>query len=98
VISTSFADIFKGNSLKNGLLPIQVDAATHAKLVAAVRANPGARVSIDLAKTELILPDGAKVKFPIDGFAQHCLLNGIDQLGYILSHDAKISAYEAAQP
>jgi len=98
VISTSFADIFKGNSLKNGLLPIQVDAATHAKLVAAVRANPGAQLSIDLAKTELTLPDGAKVKFPIDGFAQHCLLNGIDQLGYILSHDAKISAFESAQP
>src|SRR3954467_3869367 len=85
VISTSFADIFKGNSLKNGLLPIQVDAATHAKLVAAVKANPKATLSVDLTKAELTLPDGAKVKFPIDGFAQHCLLNGIDQLGYILS-------------
>jgi len=96
VISTSFADIFKGNSLKNGLLPIVVDAATHAKLVAAVKANPQARLSIDLAKTELTLPDGSKVKFPIDNFAQHCLLNGIDQLGYILSFDEKIKAYEAA--
>ena len=96
VISTSFADIFKGNSLKNGLLPIQVDAATHAKLVAAVKANPKAQLSIDLAKTELTLPDGAKVKFPIDGFAQHCLLNGIDQLGYILSFDDKIKGYETA--
>ena len=97
VISTSFADIFKGNSLKNGMLPIQVDAATHAKLVAAVKVNPKAPISIDLAKAELTLPDGAKVSFPIDGFAQHCLLNGIDQLGYILSFDDKIKAFEAAQ-
>jgi len=98
VISTSFADIFKGNSLKNGMLPIQVDAATHAKLVAAVKANPKAPISIDLTKAELTLPDGAKVSFPIDGFAQHCLLNGIDQLGYILSFEDKIKAFEAAQP
>ncbi len=98
VISTSFADIFKGNSLKNGLLPIEVDAATHAKLVAAVKANPQAEIKVDLSKTELTLPGGESVKFPIDAFAQHCLLNGIDQLGYILSHDEKIKSYEAAQP
>jgi 3-isopropylmalate/(R)-2-methylmalate dehydratase small subunit len=106
VISTSFADIFKGNSLKNGLLPVQVDAATHAKLVAAVKANPKAQLSIDLAKQELSFPKAELgsgpqlneiVKFPIDNFAQHCLLNGIDQLGYILSFDDKIKAYEAAQ-
>ncbi|HYQ15394.1 MAG TPA: hypothetical protein VEQ58_06550, partial [Polyangiaceae bacterium] len=84
--------------LKNGMLPIQVDAATHAKLVAAVKANPKAPISIDLTKAELTLPDGAKVSFPIDGFAQHCLLNGIDQLGYILSFEDKIKAFEAAQP
>ena len=95
MISTSFADIFKGNSLKNGLLPIVVDAPTHAKLVAAVKANPQAQLSIDLSQTELTLPDGSKVTFPIDNFAQHCLLNGIDQLGYILSFDDKIKAYEA---
>jgi 3-isopropylmalate/(R)-2-methylmalate dehydratase small subunit len=96
VISTSFADIFKGNSLKNGLLPIVVDAPTHAKVVAAIKANPKAQLSVDLAKTELTLPDGSKVKFPVDNFAQHCLLNGIDQLGYILSFDDKIKAFEAA--
>ena len=96
VISTSFADIFKGNSLKNGLLPIQVDAATHARLVAAVKADPKAILSIDLAQTELTLPGGEKVRFPIDNFAQHCLLNGIDQLGYILSFDDKIASYESA--
>jgi 3-isopropylmalate/(R)-2-methylmalate dehydratase small subunit len=95
VISTSFADIFKGNSLKNGLLPIQVDAATHAKLVSAIQKDPHAPLSIDLAKSELTLPDGSKTTFPIDGFAQHCLLNGIDQLGYILSFEDKIKAYEA---
>jgi len=94
VISTSFADIFKGNSLKNGLLPIQVDAATHAKLVAAVKANPQAQLSVDLTQAELTLPDGAKVNFPIDAFAQHCLLNGIDQLGYILGFSDQIRAYE----
>ncbi len=96
VISTSFADIFKGNCLKNGLLPIQVDAAVHAKLVASVRANPQAKLAVDLEKCELTLPDGSNVKFPIDAFAQHCLLNGIDQLGYILSFDEQIKTYEAA--
>jgi 3-isopropylmalate/(R)-2-methylmalate dehydratase small subunit len=96
VISTGFADIFKGNSLKNGLLPIQVDAATHAKLVSTIQKDPHAQLSIDLARSELTLPDGSKTTFPIDGFAQHCLLNGIDQLGYILSFEDKIKAYEAA--
>lgn len=97
VISTSFADIFKGNSLKNGLLPIQVDAATHEKLVATVKASPQATLSVDLSQAELTLPDGAKVKFPIDAFAQHCLLNGIDQLGYILGFEDKIGSFERAQ-
>ena len=67
------------------------------ELVAAVKANPKAQLSIDLAQAELTLPDGAKVKFPIDSFAQHCLLNGIDQLGYILSFDDKITAFEQAR-
>jgi len=97
VISTSFADIFKGNSLKNGLLPIQVDAATHQKLTTAIARVPSAQLSIDLASATLALPDGEQVKFPIDGFAQHCLLNGIDQLGYILSFEDKIRAFESAR-
>jgi len=96
VISTSFADIFKGNCLKNGLLPIQVDAATHAKLVEAVQANPKSELSVNLEARELTWSDGAKVQFPIDAFAQHCLLNGIDQLGYILSFNDQITSYEAA--
>jgi 3-isopropylmalate/(R)-2-methylmalate dehydratase small subunit len=95
VISTSFADIFSGNALKNGLLPITVDAATHARLVAAVGANPAAQVSVDLESKTLTLPDGSKATFPIDSFSRHCLLNGIDELGYIQSFEDKIRAHEA---
>jgi 3-isopropylmalate/(R)-2-methylmalate dehydratase small subunit len=91
VISTSFADIFKGNSLKNGLLPIVVPADVHARLLA----SPGAEVKIDLASQTLTLPDGTAVEFPIDAFSKHCLLEGVDELGYILKQDAAISAYEA---
>jgi 3-isopropylmalate/(R)-2-methylmalate dehydratase small subunit len=91
VISTSFADIFKGNSLKNGLLPIVVSPAVHAALIA----SPGAIVEIDLAGQTLRLPDGTAVEFPIDAFSKHCLLEGVDELGYILKQDAAISAYEA---
>jgi 3-isopropylmalate/(R)-2-methylmalate dehydratase small subunit len=95
VISTSFADIFSGNSLKNALLPVTVDASTHAKLVAAVAADPGARVTVDLETTTLTLPDGSKTTFPIDAFSRHCLLSGLDELGYIQSFEDKIRAYEA---
>jgi 3-isopropylmalate/(R)-2-methylmalate dehydratase small subunit len=91
VISTSFADIFKQNSLKNGLLPIVVPAAIHAKLVA----SPGAVVQVHLAKQSLTLADGTAVEFPIDAFSKHCLLEGVDELGYILLQDAAIRAYEA---
>ncbi|MFM1887446.1 MAG: hypothetical protein RL026_2603 [Pseudomonadota bacterium] len=90
VISTEIADIFRSNSLKNGLLPLVVDEATHAWLLA----NPGAGVEIDLEATTLTLPDGRVVKFPIEPFARVCLLNGVDQLGYLLSKDAEIAAYE----
>jgi 3-isopropylmalate/(R)-2-methylmalate dehydratase small subunit len=91
VVSTSFADIFKGNSLKNGLLPIVVPAGVHAALIA----SPGAIVKIDLASQTLSLADGTIVEFPIDAFSKHCLLEGVDELGYILKQDAAISAYEA---
>ncbi|HTB14609.1 MAG TPA: 3-isopropylmalate dehydratase small subunit [Bryobacteraceae bacterium] len=91
VISTSFADIFKGNSLKNGLLPIVVPVDIHTALLS----SPGATVKIDLASQTLTLPDGTAVEFPIDAFAKHCLLEGVDELGYILKQDAAISAYEA---
>jgi 3-isopropylmalate/(R)-2-methylmalate dehydratase small subunit len=91
VLSTSFADIFKGNSLKNGLLPIVVPADIHAALLR----SPGAIVKIDLNSQTLTLPDGTAVEFPIDAFSKHCLLAGVDELGYILNQDAAISAYEA---
>lgn len=93
VVSTEIADIFRNNSLKNGLLPVIVDAQTHAWLIA----NPGAEVTIDLASCTLTLPTGTAVKFPIDSFARYCLLNGVDELGYLLSKDAAITAYEQRQ-
>jgi len=96
VISTSFADIFKGNALKNGLLPVVVSPEIYQKLLAAQRADPKASITVDLQQRSLTLPDGSSTSFPVDPFAQHCLLNGIDQLGYILSFDDKISAYEKA--
>ena len=90
VISTEIADIFRSNSLKNGLLPIVIDEATHAWLLA----NPGAEVQVDLESTTLTLPDGRTARFPIEPFARVCLLNGVDQLGYLLGKDKEISAYE----
>jgi len=94
VISTSFADIFKQNSLKNALLPIVVPADALAELFAAVEANPEATVKVDLAARTLTLPGGRKVEFPIDPFSRHCLLEGVDELGYILGHEAEIAAFE----
>jgi 3-isopropylmalate/(R)-2-methylmalate dehydratase small subunit len=91
VVSTEIADIFRSNSLKNGLLPVIVDEATHAWLVA----HPGAEVTIDLERATLALPDGRAVAFPIEAFARYCLLNGIDETGYLLSQEAAIRAYEA---
>jgi 3-isopropylmalate/(R)-2-methylmalate dehydratase small subunit len=96
VISTSFADIFRNNSMKNGLLPVAVDAATHAALLVLLKANPDAEVSIDLASQTLTLPDGTKVSFPVDGFSKTCLLNGVDELGYILTFADRIAEYERA--
>jgi 3-isopropylmalate/(R)-2-methylmalate dehydratase small subunit len=95
VISTSFADIFRQNSLKNSLLPIVVPANVHAALFAAL---PEAVVRIDLAKQTLTTPDGRAVEFPIDEFSKHCMLEGVDELGYILQQDPAISAYEASHP
>src|SRR5262245_35880205 len=90
VVSTSFADIFKQNSLKNGLVPIVVPANVHAALLA----QPGARVKVDLVSQTLTLADGRAVEFPIDAFSKHCLLEGIDELGYILQQEPAIAAYE----
>ena len=98
VISTSFADIFRGNSLKNGLLPVVVPADVHAELFRMVDANPNMEVTIDLASQTLMLPGGRAVSFPIDNFSKRCLLNGVDQLGYLLKQEPHIRDYEAMHP
>lgn len=98
VVSTYFADIFNGNALKNGLLPIVVDAETHQQLISLAVEDPKSQVSIDLEKQTLTLPDGRAVKFPIDAFSRYCLLNGVDQLGFLLSLDDTINQYEQANP
>jgi 3-isopropylmalate/(R)-2-methylmalate dehydratase small subunit len=95
VISTSFADIFRNNALKNGLLPIIVDAETHRSLFDLTEEAPAAEVVIDLASQTVHLPGGQTASFPIDSFSKKCLLNGVDELGYIQGFEAQIAAYEA---
>jgi len=90
VISTEIADIFRSNSLKNGLIPVIVDTDTHAWLLD----NPGSNVTIDVETATLTLPGDRAIKFPIDGFARYCLLNGIDQLGFLRKHRDQISNFE----
>jgi 3-isopropylmalate/(R)-2-methylmalate dehydratase small subunit len=90
VISTSIADIFLSNALKNGLVPVRVDAGAHGWLVA----NPGAEVEVDVAAGEVRLPGGRAAPFQIDPFARHCLLNGVDELGYLLSQLPAIDAWD----
>jgi len=94
VISTSFADIFKQNSLKNSLLPIIVPREIHAELFA----NPTATVKVDLPSQTLTLSNGRAIEFPVDAFAKHCLLEGIDELGYILQQQPQIAAFETTHP
>lgn len=95
VISTSFADIFKGNSLKNRLVPVVVSREVHGQLGEAVEANPDLQVSIDIEAQTLSWPGGPAVSFPIDAFAKHCLLAGVDEIGYVMQHEDEIAAYEA---
>jgi 3-isopropylmalate/(R)-2-methylmalate dehydratase small subunit len=90
VISSEFADIFRSNALKNGLVPVVVDDGTLNWLIA----HPGAEVTVDLATSTLKLPGGKLVTFPIEPFARYCLMQGVDQLGYLLSKSAEIAAYE----
>ncbi len=96
VISTSFADIFFNNALKNGLLPIALEPDAHRRVMAAALNDPQAEITIDLAHQRVTLNDGRSFEFPIDAFSKYCLLNGVDELGYLLSHDADISSYEKA--
>jgi len=97
VISTSFADIFTGNSAKNSLLTIVVPPTAHKRLFAALNEDPAAVVTVDLATTTLTLPDGEAVRFPMDEFARYCMLEGVDELGYILQQEDAIAKYEAAR-
>jgi 3-isopropylmalate/(R)-2-methylmalate dehydratase small subunit len=91
IISSEIADIFRNNSLKNGLVPVIVDTDTHQWLLN----NPGVEITVDLEAQEIRLPDGKAVSFPIDGFARHCILEGIDQTGYLLQQQDKISDFES---
>jgi 3-isopropylmalate/(R)-2-methylmalate dehydratase small subunit len=95
VISTSFADIFRNNSLKNGLLPIQVSPETHQMLFDMQAELPQAELTIDLATQTVTLPTGDSFTFPIDGFSKACLLQGTDELGYLQSFEDRIAAFEA---
>jgi 3-isopropylmalate/(R)-2-methylmalate dehydratase small subunit len=98
ILSTSFADIFRNNSLKNGVLPIVVDPATHARLFELLAADPDAELTVDLAEQGVLLPDGSTIDFEIDPFAKQMILAGTDELGYLLAKDAAISIWEAGHP
>ena len=93
VISTGIADIFRNNSLKNGLVPVIVDADTHGWLLA----HPGVEVAVDVDARSIRLPDGRTAEFPLDGFSRYCLLNGVDQLGYLLQQSEAITRFEKAR-
>ena len=92
VVSTQIADIFRNNALKNGLVPVIVDQAAHRALLE----RPGAEVTIDLDSATVTLPDGAAVPFPLEPFARYCLMNGVDELGFLLARAGEVRAYEAS--
>jgi len=97
IISTSFADIFRNNALKNGLLPVVVDKDTHQQLFSLVEEDPDMALTVDLAAQTVTLPDGRQVRFPIDQFSRTCLLNGVDEIGYVLNLRPQIEAFERAR-
>lgn len=94
VISTSFADIFRVNALKNGLLPVAVDTEAHQALFTLLERDHGVRLTIDLPRQTLALPDGRTITFPIDAFSRRCLIDGVDQLDYLLTFEERIEGYE----
>jgi 3-isopropylmalate/(R)-2-methylmalate dehydratase small subunit len=98
VVATSFADIFRNNALKNGLLPVEIPAAAHARVVALVEADLDAEVGVDLEVSALTLPDGSAVGFEVDPFSRQMLLEGTDELGYLLAQRDAVAAYEATHP
>jgi len=98
VISTSFADIFRNNAVKTGLLPIALPKLAHTILLAVLAETPDEQVTIDLATQTVTLPDGSSHKFPLDPFARHCLLNGVDELGFLLDQESAITDFESTHP
>jgi 3-isopropylmalate/(R)-2-methylmalate dehydratase small subunit len=94
IVARSFADIFRQNALKNGLLPVALDEEAHGAVAEAREADAEIALRIDLLAERVSLPSGRAFSFPIDAFAKHCLLNGLDELGYIFSFAEKIAAYE----
>jgi len=94
IISTSFADIFYNNALKNGLLPLEISIPVHEQLVNAIKNEPLVEVSIDLPNQIFKMPDGNQIEFPIDAFSKKCLVEGIDPLGYLLKFSTQINSYE----
>ena len=98
ILSTSFADIFRNNSLKNGLLPIVVDAGTHRALFELIAADPDAEVTVDLEAQLVHLPDDQDIAFSVDPFARRMLLDGTDEIGWLLARTSAIDAWEGAHP
>jgi 3-isopropylmalate/(R)-2-methylmalate dehydratase small subunit len=98
VLSTSFADIFRNNTLKNGLLPIELTAGAHASVVAMVEADPDVELTVDLEANQVRLPDGSATGFEVDPFSRRMLLEGTDELGFLLAQAEAVAAYEAAHP
>ena len=98
VLSTSFADIFRNNALKNGLLPIALPAQAHARIVAMVESDPDVELAVDLEAGTVRLPDGSAVGFEVDPFSRRMLLEGTDELGFLLAQSEAVAAYEAAHP
>jgi len=98
ILSTSFADIFRSNALKNGVLPIVVDPTTHQALFDMVAADPDAELRVDLAEQGILLPDGSTLDFEVDPFSKMMLMAGTDEIGYVLAKDAEIDAWEASHP
>lgn len=98
ILSTSFADIFRSNALKNGVLPIVVDPATHRKLFEMLEADPDAELRVDLAEQGILLPDDSTLDFEVDQFSKMMLMAGTDEIGWVLARDAEIAAWEAAHP
>ena len=97
VVSSEFADIFRNNALGNGLLPVALPEDVVERVAALIAAHPDSRFTIDLESTTFALPTGERFDFPVDPFARHCMLQGVDQLGYLTAKEPEISAFERAR-